>query len=67
MKEKYSIIANEKLDPVKIDNFNIPERKQELKKLKSIFHKRYENLRTNISKEITRSSLRLTGFSQSCQ
>ena len=36
MKDKHGIIPNEKLRPVKIEPFNIPDRKQELKKLKSI-------------------------------
>ena len=36
MKDEHGIIPNEKLGPVKIEPFNIPERKQELKKLKSI-------------------------------
>ena len=35
-KDEYSFVPNEKTKPVKISTFNVPERKQECKKLKSI-------------------------------
>ena len=35
-KDEYSFVPNEKTKPVKISTFNVPERKQEYKKLRSI-------------------------------